>query len=160
MPDFSSLHRFIPLVGASVLAFISLVLMLAWSGWFAFPLALFGVLSAMGLYDVVQTKHSILRNYPVLGHMRFFFEGIRPEIRQYLIESDQDEEPFSRDDRSLVYQRAKGPLGPGCGSMMRAILGSRIRCSRNTSPILIFGLRLATRRARSPIRPRFITFPP
>ena len=108
MPDFSSLHRFIPLIGVSVLAFISLVLMLAWSGWFVFALALFGVLSAMGLYDVVQTKHSILRNYPVLGHMRFFFEGIRPEIRQYLIESDQDEEPFSRDDRSLVYQRAKG----------------------------------------------------
>src|SRR5690606_3737459 len=43
-----------------------------------------------------------------LGHMRFMFEGIRPEIRQYLIESDHDELPFSRDERSLVYQRAKG----------------------------------------------------
>ena len=67
----------------------------------------FAVLSALGVYDVLQTRHSILRNYPILGHMRFIFEGIRPEIRQYLIESDQDEEPFSRDDRSLVYQRAK-----------------------------------------------------
>ncbi len=79
-----------------------------WSWWMAFPSVIFGILAVMGVYDLIQTKHSILRNYPVLGHMRFFFEGIRPEIRQYLIESDQDEEPFSRDDRSLVYQRAKG----------------------------------------------------
>jgi len=82
--------------------------MFAWSGWFILPFLGFAVLAGMGIYDITQTKHSILRNYPVLGHMRFFFEGIRPEIRQYLIESDQDEEPFSRDDRSLVYQRAKG----------------------------------------------------
>ncbi|MFT6446940.1 Glutamate synthase domain-containing protein 2 [Sulfitobacter pontiacus] len=79
-----------------------------WSWWMALPSVTFGILAVMGVYDLIQPKHSILRNYPVLGHMRFFFEGIRPEIRQYLIESDQDEEPFSRDDRSLVYQRAKG----------------------------------------------------
>lgn len=79
-----------------------------WSWWMVLPSVIFGILAGMGVYDLIQTKHSILRNYPVLGHMRFFFEGIRPEIRQYLIESDQDEEPFSRDDRSLVYQRAKG----------------------------------------------------
>ncbi len=78
------------------------------SAWFWLPLALFGSLSAVGLMDLVQTRHSILRNYPILGHMRFLFEGIRPEIRQYLIENDQDEEPFSREERSLVYQRAKG----------------------------------------------------
>ncbi|MCF7746349.1 FMN-binding glutamate synthase family protein [Sulfitobacter sp. M39] len=79
-----------------------------WSWWMVLPAVIFGILAVMGVYDLIQSKHSILRNYPVLGHMRFFFEGIRPEIRQYLIESDQDEEPFSRDDRSLVYQRAKG----------------------------------------------------
>ena len=79
-----------------------------WSWWMVLPSVIFGILAGMGVYDLIQAKHSILRNYPVLGHMRFFFEGIRPEIRQYLIESDQDEEPFSRDDRSLVYQRAKG----------------------------------------------------
>ncbi|WP_340248045.1 FMN-binding glutamate synthase family protein [Sulfitobacter pontiacus] len=79
-----------------------------WSWWMVLPSVIFGILAVMGVYDLIQPKHSILRNYPVLGHMRFFFEGIRPEIRQYLIESDQDEEPFSRDDRSLVYQRAKG----------------------------------------------------
>ena len=65
-------------------------------------------LFAVGIRDLIQTRHSILRNYPVIGHMRWLFEGIRPEIRQYLIESDEDEEPFSREARSLVYQRAKG----------------------------------------------------
>lgn len=108
MPDFSSFARFTTFAGVALLTFLSLVLAIFWSSWFLIAFALFGVLTAMGVYDVIQTKHSILRNYPVLGHMRFFFEGIRPEIRQYLIESDQDEEPFSRDDRSLVYQRAKG----------------------------------------------------
>ncbi len=108
MPDLSEYTRFTTFAGVVLLAFVCLILCFTWSAWFVLPFALFAVLSAMGVYDVVQTHHSILRNYPVLGHMRFFFEGIRPEIRQYLIESDQDEEPFSRDDRSLVYQRAKG----------------------------------------------------
>ena len=64
-------------------------------------------LSLLGVWDLGQKRHAILRNYPVLGHMRWVFEGIRPEIRQYLIESERDEDPFSREDRSLVYQRAK-----------------------------------------------------
>lgn len=63
--------------------------------------------SLLGAYDVLQTKHTILRNYPIMGHFRFLFESIRPEIRQYLIEGDQDSLPFSRSQRSLVYQRAK-----------------------------------------------------
>ena len=66
-----------------------------------------GLLSLLGLYDVLQNKHSILKNYPIMGHFRYFFEDIRPEIRQYFIESDQDALPFSRMQRSLVYQRAK-----------------------------------------------------
>ena len=90
-----------------LLAIVSALLLLV-TGWAVLPLVGFAGLTLLGIYDVVQTRHSILRNYPVLGHMRFLFEGIRPEIRQYLIESDQDEEPFSRDDRSIVYQRAKG----------------------------------------------------
>ena len=64
-------------------------------------------LSLLGVWDLLQKRHAILRNYPILGHMRWIFEGIRPEIRQYLIESERDEDPFSREDRSLVYQRAK-----------------------------------------------------
>lgn len=66
-----------------------------------------GILSVLGLYDVLQNKHSILKNYPIMGHFRYIFEDIRPEIRQYFIESDQDALPFSRMQRSLVYQRAK-----------------------------------------------------
>ncbi len=74
-------------------------------GWLL-PVFLFLVL--LGLRDTRQTRHSVLRNYPVIGHMRFLFEFIRPEIRQYFIESDSDALPFSRQQRSLVYQRAKG----------------------------------------------------
>ncbi|WP_445115609.1 FMN-binding glutamate synthase family protein [Acinetobacter sp. WZC-1] len=65
------------------------------------------LLSLLGLYDFLQSRHAILRNYPILGHFRFIFEAIRPEIRQYFIESDEDALPFSRSQRSLVYQRAK-----------------------------------------------------
>ena len=68
----------------------------------------FGVLVLIGLRDVTQTRHAILRNYPVIGHLRFLLEFIRPEIRQYFIEDDRDAAPFSRQQRSLVYQRAKG----------------------------------------------------
>lgn len=108
MSDLSSMMRYSTLAGVIVLSFISLIAALIWSAWMLIPLAVFVGMSLLGLHDVRQPQHSILRNYPVLGHMRFLFEGIRPEIRQYLIESDQDEEPFSRDARSLVYQRAKG----------------------------------------------------
>jgi len=69
---------------------------------------LFAVLVAVGLSDVRQPRHSVLRNYPIIGHLRFWLEFIRPEIRQYFIESDNDSAPFSRAQRSLVYQRAKG----------------------------------------------------
>ena len=66
------------------------------------------VLVGVGLYDVVQPKRSILRNYPVIGHLRFMLEYVRPEIRQYFLENDNEATPFSRSQRSLVYQRAKG----------------------------------------------------
>ena len=62
----------------------------------------------LGFRDTRQTRHSVLRNYPVIGHLRFLLEFIRPEIRQYFIESDHEAAPFSRQQRSLVYQRAKG----------------------------------------------------
>ncbi|MFY3385817.1 FMN-binding glutamate synthase family protein [Paracidovorax sp. MALMAid1276] len=68
----------------------------------------FGAVVALGLYDLHQTRHAILRNYPVIGHLRFMLEYVRPEVRQYFIESDSEAAPFSRAQRSLVYQRAKG----------------------------------------------------
>ena len=69
---------------------------------------LFLALLTLGIFDVRQTKRSILRNYPIIGHLRFMMEYVRPEIRQYFIESDSEAAPFSRAQRSLVYQRAKG----------------------------------------------------
>jgi len=68
----------------------------------------FAVLVAIGIRDLRQPQRAVLRNYPVIGHLRFLMEYIRPEIRQYFIESDTEAAPFSRAQRSLVYQRAKG----------------------------------------------------
>ncbi len=62
----------------------------------------------VGVHDLVQTRHSILRNYPVLGHARFAMEAIRPELQQYFIERNTDGAPFDRETRALVYARAKG----------------------------------------------------
>jgi glutamate synthase domain-containing protein 2 len=107
MYKIDEMGRYTTFAGVVVLAFASLIALI-WTDWAVLALLAFGGLSLLGLYDVMQTRHSILKNYPVLGHMRFLFEGIRPEIRQYLIEGDHDEEPFSREARSLVYQRAKG----------------------------------------------------
>ena len=63
---------------------------------------------AVGLYDMTQRKHTILRIYPVIGHLRFLLELIRPEIQQYFVESNTNGQPVSREFRALVYQRAKG----------------------------------------------------
>ena len=68
----------------------------------------FMALTVLGWRDTMQTRHSVLRNYPVIGHFRFLLEFIRPEMRQYFIEGDNEAAPFSRQQRSLVYQRAKG----------------------------------------------------
>ncbi|MBI2733039.1 MAG: FMN-binding glutamate synthase family protein [Aquabacterium sp.] len=65
-------------------------------------------LTALGINDMRQTSRSVLRNYPVIGHLRYLLEFVRPELRQYFIESDNEAAPFSRQQRSLVYQRAKG----------------------------------------------------
>ena len=79
-----------------------------WGGSALWTLIPFGFLCFVGLRDLRQTRHAVLRNYPVIGHMRFFLEYIRPEMRQYFLESDTEAAPFSRSQRSLVYQRAKG----------------------------------------------------
>jgi glutamate synthase domain-containing protein 2 len=76
--------------------------------WIATAVA--ALLSGIGFHDLTQTRRAILRNYPIIGHLRFFFETIRPEIRQYFFEADTDGKPFARDARAIVYQRAKGDL--------------------------------------------------
>jgi glutamate synthase domain-containing protein 2 len=77
-------------------------------GGLATPIALAsGFLAFVGVTDMVQSKRALRRNYPILAHFRFFFEMIRPEIRQYFLEDDTEAKPFSRNQRSIVYQRAK-----------------------------------------------------
>ena len=76
------------------------------SGWWT-GFAVVAPLALLGVRDFLQPGHTLLRNYPVIAHFRWLFEAIRPEIRQYLLESDTDAAPFSRRQRALAYQRAK-----------------------------------------------------
>lgn len=75
--------------------------------WLLVPAA---ALLAVAVHDVLQTEHAVLRNFPVIGHMRYLLESIRAEIQQYFVESNIDAFPVEREFRSLVYQRAKGEL--------------------------------------------------
>jgi len=77
------------------------------ANWLAIPFGIGFFLTCVGIHDFFQTKHAILRNYPIMAHLRFIFEEIRPEMRQYFFEGDKDGMPFSRDRRAVVYQRAK-----------------------------------------------------
>jgi len=107
-----ALNRHFP-VRYLVLLGCTLMLLLGGFAWAGFgqwkAAALIGGLGVLiGLRDLRQTPRAVLRNYPVIGHLRYLLEFVRPEIRQYFIESDNEAAPFSRQQRSLVYQRAKG----------------------------------------------------
>src|SRR5579883_3194427 len=78
--------------------------------YLALPFILLLVLALIGLRDFFQPRHAILRNYPIAAQLRFIFEAIRPEMRQYFFEGDKDGVPFPRDKRAIVYQRAKRVL--------------------------------------------------
>jgi glutamate synthase domain-containing protein 2 len=102
------------LLSTALLGFIASAAF-AWSyqdqaAMLALPLAFFGAFSVLGLRDYFQSRHAILRNYPITAHLRFLFEKIRPEMRQYFFEDDKNGLPFPRDKRAIVYQRAKGAL--------------------------------------------------
>ena len=101
--------RYVAIVAsfAGTLVFGLLILV---SNLFVIPFAVCGVLAAIGVLDMAQTQHSLRRNYPILANLRFMLEKIRPEIRQYFLESDTDGRPFNRSKRAVVYQRAKGQL--------------------------------------------------
>jgi glutamate synthase domain-containing protein 2 len=89
-----------------LLTVISLGMSLVDPTW-SWALIVFGGLSALGTWDLLQKRSTLRRNYPILAHFRFGLESIGPEMRQYFIESDTAEVPFSRQQRALVYQRAK-----------------------------------------------------
>jgi glutamate synthase domain-containing protein 2 len=69
------------------------------------------VLLLLGIRDVIQRRHAILRNYPVIGHARYLLESLRPEMQQYFIEQDQEGTPYDRQIRTIIYERAKGIAG-------------------------------------------------
>ena len=81
--------RYVTFIAIAVAFFVFLIAAVVIGSWSLALLALIsGGLLALGIYDVIQPKHAVLRNYPILGHFRYAFEMIRPEIRQYLLESD------------------------------------------------------------------------
>ena len=99
--------RYIVLTLAIMMMCAGLILAVSDLHWLILALPGFG-LSVIGIYDLMQIRHSILRTYPISAHLRFLLEHVRAEIRQYFLENDIEGTPFSRDKRSVVYQRAKG----------------------------------------------------
>ncbi|WP_369202008.1 FMN-binding glutamate synthase family protein [Streptomyces sp. PU-14G] len=100
--------RFACVTGVAAAALTATALSVLVSGWWWIPAAALLALAVTGVHDLVQRKHAVLRNYPVLGHLRYLLESIRPELQQYFIERNHDGRPYDRDTRDLVYQRAKG----------------------------------------------------
>src|SRR5690606_8247938 len=95
---------------ACLLLTVAFAVALYWTPLAGWGVAVFGLLSLVGVIDLVQRKQALRRNYPVSAHFRYGLESIGPEIRQYFIEGDTDERPFSRQQRAIVYQRAKDVL--------------------------------------------------
>src|SRR5664279_3049391 len=101
--------RYIGLITAALLFVLTVLaaILLGGLAWIVLAV-IFGALVVLGVHDVVQRRHSILRNYPIVGHGRFILESIRPELQQYFIERNYDGRPFDRDTRTSIYERAKG----------------------------------------------------
>jgi glutamate synthase domain-containing protein 2 len=105
--------RYMALTLSVIGALVALALALALPGWqllLGSLATVLAALSALGVRDLIQTRHAVLRNYPIAAHLRFLLESIRPEMRQYFFEGDKDGMPFPRDKRAIVYQRAKKEL--------------------------------------------------
>jgi glutamate synthase domain-containing protein 2 len=100
-------HRFLFLFLSFNLLVLAASLLLPWAVW---GLLVTVPLSLAALYDYFQTRHTIRRNFPILGRLRYLAEAIRPGVQQYFVENDSEGRPFSKEQRSLVYQRAKGVL--------------------------------------------------
>ena len=98
--------RYLPWLLSLIASVLCAVATTYWSGalW---PTLLFALAAGLGSWDMLQRRHNLRRNYPLSARLRWLFEAIRPELRQYLFESETDGRPFSREQRSLVYERAK-----------------------------------------------------
>jgi glutamate synthase domain-containing protein 2 len=100
--------RALAITAVWVVALATAGLALEFNQWWWLLTALVAAVAALGTWDLLQTRHTILRSYPVLGHFRFLAEALRPEIQQYFIESNTEGTPFDRETRDMVYERAKG----------------------------------------------------
>ena len=100
------MSRYLPYIASWVMTILSAWLSLRHPHWL-WSLGVFGSLSLLGTRDLLQTRSTLRRNYPLLAHFRFFLESIGPEIRQYFVQDNMQEVPFSRLQRALVYQRSK-----------------------------------------------------
>ncbi len=98
------------LLGSAAIVILNILGAIYISPIVLWSMALFGPIIMLGILDLIQNTHAIRKNFPVLGRMRYVFEAIRPEINQYFVESNTDGRPFHREERSVVYQRAKGAM--------------------------------------------------
>jgi glutamate synthase domain-containing protein 2 len=101
-------RRFMLLLLVALAAAGTVVLSVGVSPWWWCAAGILLALTVLGVWDLFQTRHSVLRNYPLLGHLRYLMETLRPELQQYFIERNYDGRPYDRDVRSIVYERAKG----------------------------------------------------
>ncbi len=101
------MKRFFPFAGIGLLT-LGVALLVTQSPWWLCALVPLLALTLLGIFDIVQRQHSILRNYPIIGHFRSLMEGVRPEMQQYFIELSIEGTPFDRATRSVIYGRAKG----------------------------------------------------
>src|SRR5690606_10723646 len=109
VPQGDMMHRYLGYACAWILLLVSVPLALRWPGW-GWVAAVTLLLVLVGTWDLLQTRSTLRRNYPLLAHFRYGLESIGPEIRQYFVESDTDRAPFSRQQRALVYRRSKNVM--------------------------------------------------
>jgi hypothetical protein len=127
---------------------ITVLVILVWSYFWNWALLLFllvAPLIILGVADMIQTKQSIRRNFPLLGRLRYVLEDLRPKIQQYFIEGDTDGTPINRNDRSVIYQRAKKQIDTTpFGTQLKCLCGGirmdesfyrapRLHCCRPSS---------------------------
>ena len=103
------MHRYIVYLLAILMFPICLWLATIWPAWY-WGVGLTAAMVALGTWDLLQKRSTLRRNYPVMAHFRYGLESIGPEIRQYFVQSDTEDVPFSRQQRALIYQRAKNEM--------------------------------------------------
>lgn len=129
---------------------------MGFQGWVSWGWSFcFGFLLLVALYDTFQKRHTILRNFPLIGHIRYFFEMLRPEIQQYFIESDTSGDPISRIYRSVVYSQSKDELSTvPFGSVMDHDAGTYKWMNHSSFPVHVpnhdFRIRIGNHQCRQP----------